>query len=246
MECREAKVFCDEVKPSCARCVKRQTACIYVKQDMTTGAVAQPSQSPRETSLSRDRAAETSHGNVSPENERTPFASPSENASDSGSESRSPLQLPPIESLLRSQDFNAGDHVNPDSMFVDMGQTSAAYAAASYDDLQSAGILKRLHQMKEEYHAAQQRVQDEEAVLPDLEECELEFAHTNSIERECIRTVEEASEALNAACMDHEVAAANLNTARERVRDLSLLKQQAAQLRDQYNVQWAKLGLDKL
>lgn len=100
--------------------------------------------------------------------------------------------------------------------------------------------------MKEEYHAAQQRVQDEEVALPNLEECELEFARTNSIERECRRTVEEASKALNAACVNHEVAAANLNTARERMRDLSLLKQQAAQLRDQYNMQWTKLALDKL
>lgn len=246
MECRDAKVYCDEVKPSCARCVKRQTACIYVRQDITTGAIAQPSQSPRETPLSRNRGAETDHGSVSPENERTPFASPSENASASGSESRSPLQLPPIESLLRSQDFNPGDPVNPDSMFLDMGQTSAAYAAASYDDLQSAGILKRLHQMKEDYHAAQQRVQDEEAVLPDLEECELEFARTNSIERECRRTVEEASEALNAACVNHEVASANLNTARERMRDLSSLKQQAVQLRDQHNMQLAKYGLERI
>ncbi|KAM0710569.1 hypothetical protein Q7P35_002240 [Cladosporium inversicolor] len=100
--------------------------------------------------------------------------------------------------------------------------------------------------MKEEYHAAQQRVQDEEAVLPDLEECELEFARTNSIERECRRTVEEASEALNAACVNHEVASANLNTARERMRDLSSLKQQAVQLRDQHNMQLAKYGLERI
>lgn len=46
MECRKAKVSCDEVKPSCRRCIKRQTACTYLEQDMTTRAIAQPSQSP--------------------------------------------------------------------------------------------------------------------------------------------------------------------------------------------------------
>lgn len=237
MQCRKAKVSCDEVKPSCERCVKRQTACTYVKQDMTTGAIAQP---PRETPSRRDRAAETNHGGASSEDEHASSAPRFEYLSDLRSESQSPLQLPPIESLLRVQDFDTR------SIYFDMCQTSAAHPAASCGNLQSAGIIEKLSQMKEEYHAAQQRVQDEEIALPDLEECELEFTRTNSIARECRRTVEEASEALNAACVNHEVASANLNTARERMRDLSLLKQQAAQLRDHYNMQWAKLGLDKL
>lgn len=243
MECRKAKVSCDEVKPSCDRCVKRQTACTYVKQDMTTGAIAQP---PRETPSIRDRAAETSHGGASSEDEHASSAPRFEYLSDLRSESRSPLQLPPIESLLRVQDFDPGSPVNAGSMYFDMGQTSAAHFAASCGNLQSAGIIEKLSQMKEEYHAAQQRVQDEEVTLPDLEECELEFVRTESIERECRRTVEEASEALSAAFVNHEVASTNLNTARERLRNLSLLKQQAAQLRDQHNRQLAKFGLERI
>lgn len=105
MECRKAKVSCDEVKPSCDRCVKRQTACTYVKQDMTTGAIAQP---PRETPSIRERAAETSHGGASSEDEHASSAPRFEYMSDLRSESRSPLQLPPIESLLRVQDLDTG------------------------------------------------------------------------------------------------------------------------------------------
>lgn len=208
--------------------------------------IAQPSETPCERPSPKDRVAQMSYGNASSENESGPVAPRSENASHSRSESRSALQLPSIETLMRLHDFPTGAPVNPESISLDVGQTSAAHAAASCGNVQSAGIIEKLRRMKEEYHAAQQRVQDEEVVLPDVDECELEFARTNSIELECRRTVEEASEALDAACANHEVASLSLNTARERMRDLSSLKQQAVHLRDEYNMQWAKLCLDKL
>ena len=133
-----------------------------------------------------------------------------------------------------------------ESISLDVGQARVAHAAASCGNIQPAGILETLYRMREEYYTAQQRAQAEEIAIPDLEKCELEFARTNAIKREWGRKVEEASEALDAACVNHEVASVDLSIARERMHDLSSLKEQVLQLRDQYNMQWARLDLDRL
>lgn len=246
INCRHMKLGCNRSRPSCSRCADYQTPCVYIDPGVAkTGKSAQSLESPPGRISPSNEAAPSNQRAASWENEENSLTSIAAPAS-ALSELQSALRLPSIDTLMQSQIMPFEAVLASENMPLCMSQSRGTDNAAPRADRDSVGFLERLYRMKEQYHAVQQRVQDEELELPDLKDCEMECARARAIEQESRRRVEEESEAPNAACVSHEVAAARLYEVRERTRHLSSLKRRASQLKDQYNTQWAELNLDKL
>lgn len=245
--CRHMKLDCNRSRPSCSRCADYKVPCVYIDLGLAkTGKSAQSFESLPGTIPPSNGAASPSQRVASWENEEDSLTNIAAPALDLNSELQSALRFPSIDTLIQSQIVPYEAALASQNISLCMGQSRETDGTAPRTDRASVGFLETLYRMREQYHAVQQRVQDEEIELPDLKECEMECASARTIEQDSGRRVEDESEALNAACVSHEVAAARLYEVRERTRRLSSLKRQASQLKDQYNTQWAELDLDKL